>query len=273
MTCSVCHRARGDERVAALSAYQVNEALMAHAPAARLLHCLPAHRGEEVSAGVIDGPQSAVFDQAENRLHAQKALLAHLLAPPAVPAQGSRVHACAGASMGTTWSARVVLAGDDAAHVLQAALQAELDAIVVQMSHWDEDSLLSRYNRAPAGTSAAAVSEAWAAACGDPGADAADCAKAVESGDPRAVAVWGHAVDALADGLVTALTLLGCVPWVLMLGLIGREVGDNWEEWRDKLHYLDYLVIAVVVGGLIWLLIRRWRDPKPPETETETEPA
>ncbi len=66
----------------------------------------------------------------------------------------------------------------------------------------------------------------------------------------------------------TVLTLLGCIPWVLMLGVIGREVGDNWEEWRDKLHYLDYVVIAAVVGGLIWLLIRRWRNPRPPETET-----
>ena len=60
--------------------YQVNgTVLAAAAPDAIFLHCLPAHRGEEVTAEVIDGPQSAVFDQAENRLHAQKALLAFLL--------------------------------------------------------------------------------------------------------------------------------------------------------------------------------------------------
>ena len=66
----------------------------------------------------------------------------------------------------------------------------------------------------------------------------------------------------------TALTLLGCIPWVLALGLIGREVGDNWEEWRDKLHYLDYVVIVAVLAGLIYWLIRRRRTPNAPETET-----
>ncbi len=60
--------------------YQVNEAAMAQAaPGAIFLHCLPAYRGYEVSAGVIDGPQSVVWDEAENRLHAQKALMCFLI--------------------------------------------------------------------------------------------------------------------------------------------------------------------------------------------------
>ncbi|KPK56439.1 MAG: ornithine carbamoyltransferase [Thiotrichales bacterium SG8_50] len=68
------------DRALAFSAYQVNEELMARAkPDALFMHCLPAHRGEEVSAEVIDGPQSVVWDEAENRLHAQKALLEFLL--------------------------------------------------------------------------------------------------------------------------------------------------------------------------------------------------
>ncbi|MEV7887311.1 ROK family protein [Streptomyces sp. NPDC002817] len=73
--------------------------------------------------------------------------------------------------------------------------------------------------------SAAAVSQAWAAACGDPDADAADCAKAVRSGDPRAVQVWQNAVDALADGLVTALTLLD--PRTLIIGGGLAEAGET----------------------------------------------
>jgi ornithine carbamoyltransferase len=64
-------------RFAAFAPYQVDEALMALAsPDAVFLHCLPAHRGEEVSAGVIDGPASLVWDEAENRIHVQKSILA-----------------------------------------------------------------------------------------------------------------------------------------------------------------------------------------------------
>ena len=61
--------------------YQINEALVAHAkPDYMFLHCLPAHREEEVTTGVIDGPNSYIYEQAENRLHAQKAVLVSLLA-------------------------------------------------------------------------------------------------------------------------------------------------------------------------------------------------
>ena len=71
-------------RERAFAGFQVDEALMAQARAdAVFMHCLPAHRGEEVSAGVMDGPRSVVFDQAENRLHVQKAILLRLLAGPA----------------------------------------------------------------------------------------------------------------------------------------------------------------------------------------------
>ena len=71
------HRARGHN---VFGPYQVNGALMARAkPDALFMHCLPAHRGEEVTDDVIDGPHSVVFDEAENRLHAQKAVLAWCL--------------------------------------------------------------------------------------------------------------------------------------------------------------------------------------------------
>jgi ornithine carbamoyltransferase len=67
-----------DERRKAFAPYQVNQAVMDAAPGAVFLHCLPAHRGEEVTNEVIDGPRSVVFDQAENRLYAQMAIMAEL---------------------------------------------------------------------------------------------------------------------------------------------------------------------------------------------------
>ena len=67
-------------RERAFASYQVDSSLMQAAAAdALFMHCLPAHRGEEVAADVIDGAQSVVWDEAENRLHAQKALLEYLL--------------------------------------------------------------------------------------------------------------------------------------------------------------------------------------------------
>jgi ornithine carbamoyltransferase len=70
-----------EERAAVFAPYQVTQELMAATGKREtiFMHCLPAHRGEEVAAEILDGPQSTVFDQAENRLHAQKALILFLL--------------------------------------------------------------------------------------------------------------------------------------------------------------------------------------------------
>jgi membrane protein DedA with SNARE-associated domain len=57
----------------------------------------------------------------------------------------------------------------------------------------------------------------------------------------------------------SALTLAGCVPWVLMLGLIGKAAGANWNNWKNNFHYLDYAVVALVVIGLAWLFMRARR--------------
>jgi ornithine carbamoyltransferase len=73
-------------RLEVFQAYQVNQALLAAAkPTALVMHCLPAHRGEEITADVIDGPRSIVFDHAENRLHTQKAILHFLLSRQETP--------------------------------------------------------------------------------------------------------------------------------------------------------------------------------------------
>jgi membrane protein DedA with SNARE-associated domain len=57
----------------------------------------------------------------------------------------------------------------------------------------------------------------------------------------------------------TIYTLAGCIPWVLMLALIGQSVGDNWEDWRHKLGYLDYAVLAAIVVGIVYLVVKRRR--------------
>jgi membrane protein DedA with SNARE-associated domain len=60
-----------------------------------------------------------------------------------------------------------------------------------------------------------------------------------------------------------ALTTIGCIPWVTGLALIGREVGDNWEDWRHNLEYFDYVVGAAILGGIAYLILRRRRTPRP----------
>jgi membrane protein DedA with SNARE-associated domain len=55
------------------------------------------------------------------------------------------------------------------------------------------------------------------------------------------------------------LTLAGCVPWVFALTFVGKQAGDRWDEWKDNLHYVDYAVVAAIVVGIAYLLVRRRR--------------
>src|SRR5215208_3814351 len=72
----------------------------------------------------------------------------------------------------------------------------------------------------------------------------------------------------------SALTLAGCIPWVLMLTFIGKQAGDNWEDWKDNLHYVDYAVAAAIVAGVVYLVVRaRRRRREGGGGETATEPA
>lgn len=73
----------------------------------------------------------------------------------------------------------------------------------------------------------------------------------------------------------SAYTLLGSIPWVLMLAIVGEKVGDNWEDWRHKLGYLDYLVAAAIVVGVVYLIVKRRRGGGPGEGDPhpEAEPA
>ncbi|MFD3996282.1 ROK family protein [Streptomyces sp. NPDC058548] len=128
--------------------------------------------------------------------------------------------------------------------------------------------------------SASAVSQAWAEASGDPKADAADCAKAVESGDAAALRIWQDAVDALADGLVTALTLLD--PRTLIIGGGLAEAGETLftplraaVEERVTFQKLPAIVPAALgdtagclgAGLLAWDLLADRRPQRPTDSE------
>jgi membrane protein DedA with SNARE-associated domain len=63
----------------------------------------------------------------------------------------------------------------------------------------------------------------------------------------------------------TILTLIGCIPWVLMLALAGRAVGDNWEDLQQQLHLVDYALLLLIVVGIGWLVVRHRRRRRPVE--------
>ena len=71
----------------------------------------------------------------------------------------------------------------------------------------------------------------------------------------------------------TVFTLAGCIPWVLMLTFIGKQAGDNWEKWKDNLHYVDYAVAACIVIGAVYLFIRARRRRKAGGSDPATESA
>jgi membrane protein DedA with SNARE-associated domain len=71
----------------------------------------------------------------------------------------------------------------------------------------------------------------------------------------------------------TWLTVLGSLPWVAGLGILGNAVGDNWDKWRNHLQYLDYAALAAIVVGVVYLLVKRRRGGGPGEEEPAAEPA
>jgi membrane protein DedA with SNARE-associated domain len=67
----------------------------------------------------------------------------------------------------------------------------------------------------------------------------------------------------------SAYTLLGSIPWVLMLAIVGEKVGENWEDWRHKLGYLDYVVLAAILAGVVYWVVKRRRGGGPGGDERE----
>jgi membrane protein DedA with SNARE-associated domain len=70
----------------------------------------------------------------------------------------------------------------------------------------------------------------------------------------------------------TALTALGCIPWIFMLAFIGQQAGDRWETWKDSLHYIDYAIAVLIVAGVVFLVVRNRRGGAKPEAAA-AEPA
>ena len=71
----------------------------------------------------------------------------------------------------------------------------------------------------------------------------------------------------------TVATFAGCLPWILGLTLIGQQAGANWEDWKDKLHYVDYTVAAIIVAAVAYFVIRWWRGRGTPGPHASIETA
>jgi membrane protein DedA with SNARE-associated domain len=71
----------------------------------------------------------------------------------------------------------------------------------------------------------------------------------------------------------SVLTFLGCIPWVLALGLLGKLAGSKWDDWKDRLHYLDYLVLAGIVALIVYAIWKRRRSRARPAADAEEQPA
>jgi membrane protein DedA with SNARE-associated domain len=67
----------------------------------------------------------------------------------------------------------------------------------------------------------------------------------------------------------TLFTLIGCIPWVFALTFIGDQVGSQWHKWKDALHYVDYAVLALIVVGIVYLVVRWWRRRGQAEPATD----
>jgi membrane protein DedA with SNARE-associated domain len=67
-------------------------------------------------------------------------------------------------------------------------------------------------------------------------------------------------------GRFTLFTTLGCIPWVFMLAFVGKQAGDNWTDWKDSLHYVDYAVLALIAAAIVYLIVRNRRRRTVAET-------
>jgi membrane protein DedA with SNARE-associated domain len=72
-------------------------------------------------------------------------------------------------------------------------------------------------------------------------------------------------VSRMPLGRFVLFTTAGCIPWVLLLAIIGREVGSRWDEWKGYLHYADYVIVVLAAAGVVYLIIRRRRSGTPLE--------